>query len=147
MPITQGLVAQGDYATPAAINAKVAALLAIVPDPDTAPAQQGIRSWLDEMAPMTAAQLRVELAALQSAGRALSGTYTLTAGDVTATFAALPAPGFTPSLVNTIIDIRRAGACVGANAVQTLNATNVRVATSGTYTLTAGDVVRYTLLP
>jgi hypothetical protein len=137
----------GDYATPAAINAKLAALLLAIPNPDVAPAQQGIRGYLDEMSPMCAAQLRVEVADLQTRSRVLTGSYTVTAGDVTATFAALPDPGFTPTVANCVISITRAGAAVGASNVPTLNGNNVRVATGGTYTLTAGDVIRYALLP
>lgn len=47
----------------AAVTASLDGLLAVIPDPDTAPAQGG-GGTLDEMNPGTAAQLRVEVAAL-----------------------------------------------------------------------------------
>jgi len=46
-------------------------LLSAIPDPDTpndghTGAIQGIMGWLDEMSPLTAAQLRVEITALKT---------------------------------------------------------------------------------
>ena len=70
---TQGIAIIGDYVTPATDALKVAALLALIPDPDSTSSSgavavppQGIaNSYLDEMSPACAIQLRVELAALQ----------------------------------------------------------------------------------
>lgn len=75
MGATTGIQKIGDYATPGGDPAKVQALLDLVPNPD-APAgtgavaggSQGINnSYLDQMSPGCAAQLRVELAALKAA--------------------------------------------------------------------------------
>jgi hypothetical protein len=68
MGATTGIVKIGDYATPAGDPAKVNALLALIPNPDStsssgASAGPG-NSYLDEMSPGCAAQLRVELTAL-----------------------------------------------------------------------------------
>ncbi len=62
MPMTQGLTSMITYT--GTDPQKVGLLLAAIPNPDIAPAQQGIRGFLDEMSPMCAAQLRVELTAL-----------------------------------------------------------------------------------
>lgn len=74
MGATTGLVQVGTYATvtvaatatQTAITANITALKALIPDPDTAPAQGGGNN-LDQMAPGTAAQIRVELDALAAA--------------------------------------------------------------------------------
>lgn len=74
MTSTAGVTQIGVYATTGAtttvltqLQANLAALLALIPDPDTAPAQGG-GGFLDEMSPAAAAQLRVEIAALQALG-------------------------------------------------------------------------------
>lgn len=56
-------VALGSVLTIAQAN--IDALIALIPDPDTAPAQGG-GGFLDEMSPGVAAQLRVELAAVRA---------------------------------------------------------------------------------
>lgn len=61
-----GIVAQVDYSGAADNKARVDALIAAIPDPDTAPANQGVSGFLDQMSPACAAQLRVELAALKA---------------------------------------------------------------------------------
>jgi len=66
MGMGTGLTVMGDYATPSGDPAKVTALLNLIPNPDVAPAQQGIKGFFDEMSPMCAAQLRKEIAALQA---------------------------------------------------------------------------------
>lgn len=76
MPATQGMARIGDYTTPVGDANKVAALLALIPNPDSSigsngaiavPAAPRTNSYLDEMSPACAAQLRVEIAALQGA--------------------------------------------------------------------------------
>jgi len=42
-------------------------LLAAIPDPDTAPANQGVVGHLDQMTPVCASQLRAEITALLAA--------------------------------------------------------------------------------
>lgn len=72
MSVTTGIAAIGDYATPSGDPAKVAALLALIPNPDSTSssgatgggASGATNTFLDEMSPMCAAQLRVEIAAL-----------------------------------------------------------------------------------
>lgn len=73
MGIKTGLDAVGTYATVTTTTTTRAEMLTlvntlvdIIPDPDTAPAQGGGNS-LDSMAPITAAQLLVELDALKAA--------------------------------------------------------------------------------
>lgn len=83
MGATTGMQAIGNYAGAATDSAAVDILLALIPDPD-APhgsgaiadsANQGVNnSFLDEMSPGAAAQLRVELTALKTA---ISTTNTL----------------------------------------------------------------------
>src|SRR3546814_17851819 len=69
---TEGLVAIGDYAGhDETAGDAIDVLLALIADPDstsTSGAQAG-GGFLDEMSPAAAAQLRVELTALQAADR------------------------------------------------------------------------------
>lgn len=73
MGATSGIAAMGNYAGAANDAAAVNILLAMIPDPDstsTSGAQGGngnAGSMLDEMSPVVAAQLRVELIALRDA--------------------------------------------------------------------------------
>lgn len=68
MGATTGIMPIGDYTTPVGDPAKVNALLALIPNPDSTSssgAKAGVgSSYLDEMSPGCAAQLRVELGAL-----------------------------------------------------------------------------------
>lgn len=67
MGITTGLTAIGVYATND--STAVDALIALIPDPETT-SSSGAQSgggYLDQMSPLCAAQLRVELAALKDA--------------------------------------------------------------------------------
>lgn len=59
------LTTAGDTAL---VQAEIAKLIAIIPDPDVAPANTGgvVASNLDQMYPQTAAQLLVDLAALSA---------------------------------------------------------------------------------
>jgi hypothetical protein len=61
MPMSQGLTVMTDYTGAGTDKLKVLRLRDMIPNPDVAPAQQGIRGFLDEMSPMCAAQLRLEL--------------------------------------------------------------------------------------
>ena len=75
MGVTSGFAKIGDYTTPSGDANKVAALLALIPNPDTTSSSGAVaggtngipNSYLDEMSPGCAAQLRVEIAALQAA--------------------------------------------------------------------------------
>ena len=76
MSATTGMQPIGDYTTGSPTNKqRVDRLLALIPDSDAphgsgavAVPPHGIRnSWLDEMSPGAAAQLRIELAALSTA--------------------------------------------------------------------------------
>jgi hypothetical protein len=70
---TQGIAKIGDYATPGTDAHKVAALKALIPNPDNTSSSGATggggstNSYLDEMSPACALQLLVELTALQAA--------------------------------------------------------------------------------
>jgi hypothetical protein len=74
MGATTGIAPLNDYSTVGSDPARVALLLALIPDPDTLSSSgsqagagtTGGRGFLDEMSPAAATQLRVELAALQA---------------------------------------------------------------------------------
>lgn len=72
MGITTGIQPMADLTTGSPTNKqKVDRVLALIADPGTSPANKGTNqgfpgSLLDEMSPIAAAQLRVELAALSS---------------------------------------------------------------------------------
>ncbi len=66
MAATTGIAPLVNYAGLANNAARVAALLALIPNPDVAPAKSG-GGFLDEISPMAAAQLRVEITALAAA--------------------------------------------------------------------------------
>lgn len=69
MSSTSGIAAINNYAGAANDGAAIDLLIALIPNPDTTStsgAQAGGGN-LDEMSPMAAAQLRVELAALRAA--------------------------------------------------------------------------------
>lgn len=68
MPMTDGMVAMGDYAGAATDSAAVDILLALIGDPDeTRSDGRNGGSNLDEMSPVARAQLNVELLALKDA--------------------------------------------------------------------------------
>ena len=71
MATVSGVAVIGDYATPGTNAAKVAALLALIPNPDASNAGGSgttaggtSNSYLDEMSPAAAVQIRAELASL-----------------------------------------------------------------------------------
>lgn len=72
MSSTAGIQPVGNYAGAANDQAAVDILLALVPNPDSGIGSDGAKagansSYLDEMSPAAAAQLRVELTALRAA--------------------------------------------------------------------------------
>ena len=89
-----------------------------------------------------ATQLNVQTGTLNS-GVVLGGfkTYTVTAADVTATYANL-ASGLS-TINGYIVQIYRAGVLLTGQTT-TVSTTNLRIATNGTtYVLTAGDIINY----
>lgn len=133
------------------------ALLALIPNPDAAHGSgavgggnQGIlNTYLDEMSPGAAAQLRVELltlkAALPGSGATASGQYVVTAGDAAANHADIVTGLADITLANCSATVRRAGADVTVDAVLSEPvAGTLRVADGGTtYNVTAGDVITW----
>lgn len=149
MGITSGITAVNTYAgTPAA---QIAQFLALIPDPDTreSPTPRNLGSILDEMSPLTAAQLRVELAALADSlnldGDGVAyGQYTVVAADDTANLVNIVTGLADTSLANIAVSISRAGALSGVGAVITEPvAGTIRVADGGAYVLTAGDIITW----
>jgi hypothetical protein len=128
-------------------------LLALIPDPDVAPAQaggvnsaSGSASFLDEMSPVAAAQLRNELAAMQVDGADFRiGTYTMVAADDTANLTTIVTGLANLTLANCIVQIMRAGVDVRADAILSEPvAGSLRIANgAATYVVTAGDIVSY----
>lgn len=66
MSAISGLIPAGDYST-GTDKQKVALLRSLIPNPDAAPASSPAIRFFDEMSPGAAAQLRVELIALEAA--------------------------------------------------------------------------------
>lgn len=72
MSATSGIATIGDYATPTTNATRIAVLLALIPNPDASGSSGAVagggtgstNTYLDEMSPAAAAQLRVEIAAL-----------------------------------------------------------------------------------
>lgn len=151
MGATTGVAAIATYSGSSA--AKVAALLALIPNPDAGANGTGAvaggsygqnNTYLDEMSPAAAVQLRVELAALL-ASLGSSGSYTVTAGDVTATQSDIVTGLADLDLTKSAVVIRRAGSIVtGDAAITEPTPGTIRVKSgASTYTLTAGDVIIY----
>lgn len=149
MGITSGITAVNVYAgTPAT---KIAQFLALIPDPDTreSPTPRNLGSILDEMSPLTAAQLRVELAALADSlnldGDGVAyGQYTVVAADATANLVNIVTGLADTSLANIAVTISRAGAIVNSDAAITEpSAGTIRVADGATYNTTAGDIITW----
>lgn len=71
MSAITGISAIGNYAGAATDSAAIDILIALIPNPDSTSTSgaitSGAGSMLDEMSPMAAAQLRVELLALKNA--------------------------------------------------------------------------------
>ena len=119
MSATTGIAAIGTYGE-ALRSARVAELLTYIPDPDSTSSSGSVaggtngtnNTYLDEMSPACATQLRVELNAIIATLSSADGQYTVTAGDATNTFIDIVTgiPVFT--LANTSWSIRRAGSLV-----------------------------------
>lgn len=144
MGATSGIVQVGDGTLPG--------LLALIPDPDTreSPTPREFGSMLDEMSPMAAAQLRVEIAAIMDdegggAGVTAFGSHTVTAGEATANEIVIDT-GLTTAatLSDLVVSIERAGASVKADAVVTDNDDGTfTISEDTTYAVTAGDTVTW----
>jgi hypothetical protein len=149
-----GIQSQIDFSTAATIGGKIDLLLAAIPDPDstsTSGAIQGIAGFLDEMSPITAAELRVEIAALRTSANGgnteiANGVYTVTAADATANHADIVTGLADLTLTKSTVKVTRAGADVTVDAVVTEPvAGTLRVADGGTtYNMTAGDLIYWT---
>lgn len=126
-------------------------LLALIPNIDTASSSGAIAGggFLDEMSPVAALQLRVELNAINAAvgnpGGYRQGAYTVLAADVTATHADIVTGLADITIANCIVKITRAGADVTRDAAITEPvAGTIRVASgASTYALTAGDIIHF----
>ncbi len=150
MASAQGFNAIGTYTGSTA--AKLAVLLGLIPNPDAEPGTGAVagggfgqaNTYLDEMSPGAATQLRVEIAALAAAAGS-GGSYTVTAADVTATQANIVTGLADIDLTKSAVMIRRAGSIVTGDAViSEPSAGTIRVVSgASTYTLTAGDVIIY----
>lgn len=146
-----GIVQIGAY-TSGTVATNLTELKALIPDPDSTSSSgaQAGGGNLDEMSPGAAAQLRVELAALiaNGGGGGVSryGSHVVTAGEVTATHADIVTGLADLTLSHGAVAIYRAGTNVTAVAgagITEVSAGTLRIADSGTYVLTAGDVVNW----
>lgn len=152
--MSDGILSQIDFSTAATIGGKVDLLLAAIPNPDTTStsgAIQGIAGFLDEMSPITAAELRVELTALKTSlnggnTQIANGVYTVTAADATANQADIVTGLADLTLAKSTVKVTRAGVDVTVDAVITeSSAGTLRVADGGaTYNVTAGDLIYWT---
>lgn len=148
MGATTGLAVLGTYPHD---GTDLDVLLALIPDPDVSPAQAGgvalgSGGFLDEMSPGAAAQLRVEIAAMQVDGADFRvGTYTMIAADDTANQKDIVTGLANLTVANCIVQIMRAGVDVRADAIITEPvAGTLRIANgAATYVVTAGDIVSY----
>lgn len=148
-----GIDVSGDYATPVGPRAKVQALLDGIPDPDTTStsgSQSSFISYLDEMTPIAATVLRVELMALQDAldsgatHEVAYGSYTMVTADDTANLHDIVTGLGDLTLAKCAVSVFRAGANVTGDAVITEPvAGTLRVADGSTYHLTAGDIINW----
>lgn len=149
MPISQGIASQLDYTAVNNDPARVALLLAALPDPDTANlggsgAIQGILGFFDEMSPIALAQLRVELTAMQAEfAKSAMGSYTVVAADDTANQINITTGIADFTLANTAVSIYRAGTEVLTARTLSKQAGGVLRIADSTYQATAGDVVRW----
>ena len=148
MGATTGLQAMGSY-TSGTLGAKLASLLALIPDPDVreSPSPRNEISILDEMSPLAAAQLIVELEALAAGTDAggdgvAYGVYTAIAADATANLVNIVTGLADTDVSKYTVTVWRAGVIVTADAVITEpSAGTIRVADGGvTYSVTAGDI-------
>lgn len=154
MGATTGLAVIGAYLGD---GGDVSKLLALIPNPDAAHGTGAVAGaaqtpvgagFLDEMSAPAAAQLRVELAAINTAvGNAEGyrvGSSTMSAGEVTATLKDIVTGLSNLTIADCIVKITRSGVDVTRDAVITEpTAGTIRVAAGANYVMTAGDIVRY----
>lgn len=149
-----GIVPQLDFSEATTAEDVIDVIIAAIPDPDTTStsgAQQGIIGFLDEMSPLTAAQLIVELEAAKDSdafggtGESASGSHTVTADEVTATEVLIETGIPNITLANGTVSIWRAGTNVTADAVITEDPAGTIKVEDGavTYNLTAGDIINW----
>lgn len=159
MGATTGMEPIGAYDSGVAAD-NINELLALIPDPD-APhgtgavadaANQGVNNtYLDEMSPGAAAQLRVELTALLDGqgNDSASGSHVVTAGEGTAHTLSIVTGLANITLANGSVTIFRAGTNVTADAAISESPAGTIVVADGaaTYDVTAGDVVNWFARP
>ena len=150
--MTDGIQALIDFATPTTVAGKLDALKDAIPNPDstsTSGAIQGIIGFLDQMSPMAAAQLRVEIDALAddlagTGGSAAYGQYTVLAADATANLVNITTGLADLTLADCAVSVFRAGSLVTADAVISEPSAGVlRIADGSTYNTTAGDIINW----
>lgn len=145
-----GLVAVGDYST-GTLGEKINTLLDLIPDTSSTSSSgaQAGGGLLDEMSPVAADGLRVELNALLAAVDAggddvAYGQYTVLAADATANLVNIVTGLADTSLANIAVTVTRAGSIVTADAAITEpSAGTIRVADGSTYNTTAGDIITW----
>lgn len=159
MSAKTGIAPIGVYTNAGTHAQKVAVLAALIPDPDNGTGSSGtiagggngsLNTYLDEMSPGAAVQLQVELIAMEAAFTGATGSYTVLAADVTATHATIVSGLADLTLANGSVTIWRAGTNVTAVAGGGITepvAGTIQVASSGTYALTAGDIINWFARP
>lgn len=152
MGMLDGIQSQIDYSAAATTGEKIDLLLGAIPDPDTTStsgSQQGILSYLDEMMPMAAAVLRVEIGALRDSltgdsDDIANGVHTVTAGEAAAGQVDIVTGLGDIQVAQAAITVVRAGSRVTADAVITEPTPGtIRIADGSTYNTTAGDTIRW----
>ena len=150
-----GIVALGDYATPATLGGKIDALIALLADNDTADSSgaQAGGGLLDEISPPANTQLLVELDSLKDAinqgvggdvDGVAYGQHTVTAGEATANQVDIVTGLADTTVANIGVTVSRAGSIVTADAAITEPvAGTIRVADGSTYNTTAGDIITW----
>lgn len=149
MGMTSGVQPMGTYG--GTLGENIAELKALIPDPGVreSPNPREPGSMLDEMSPMAAAQLRVELDALDAAADAggddvAYGFHTVTAGEATANLVDIVTGLADTALASIAVTVTRAGSIVTADAAITEPvAGTIRVADGSTYNTTAGDIIAW----
>lgn len=141
-----------DYSGYATAGAALLALKDVIPNPDTTSTSgaqtSGAGSMLDEMSPMAATQLRVEIDAIiadLTVDSVAYGQHTVTAGEATANQADIVTGLADLTLASCAVTIRRSGTNVTTDAVLSEPTPGtLRVADGGTtYNVTAGDIITW----
>lgn len=150
MGATTGIAAIGTYDSDV-VSENIDELIALIPDPDlmnaTSSGAQAGGGNLDEMSPIAAAHLRVELAAIKAAGGTgvplAAGRYTCVAADATANLVNIVTGVADLTAAEWCVTIWRAGSIIQSDqAVTEPSAGTIRVADGAmTYVVTAGDII------